>query len=130
MKRRCLNKNDARYKDYGGRGITVCKEWLEFLTFYNWASSAGYADGLSIDRIDNNKGYSPENCRWVTMSYQALNKRTNRNISFNGETKTIKEWSDIFGINYTTLKVRLDRGWDIEDALTRNVKKRNLHVTA
>lgn len=75
MKKRCLNKNDKRYESYGGRGISVCTEWLQFEVFYNWSVQSGYKDGLQIDRIDNDKGYSPKNCRWVTSLQQACNKR-------------------------------------------------------
>lgn len=76
MKNRCYNPNDPNYKFYGSRGITVCAEWLnDFQAFYDWAISHGYRDDLSIDRIDNDKGYSPDNCRWVTMKVQATNRR-------------------------------------------------------
>ena len=76
IKRRCLNPNYHHFKNYGGRGITVCDEWLEsFKSFYDWAMSNGYQDDLSIDRIDNDKGYDPSNCRWVTMAEQNKNKR-------------------------------------------------------
>lgn len=83
MKTRCYNKNFAQYHNYGGRGITICAEWLhDFETFYDWAISHGYRDDLTIDRIDNDKGYSPENCRWVTIKAQQKNRRNNR-----GETE-------------------------------------------
>lgn len=112
--------------DYGGRGITICDEWLGkdgFKHFYDWAMSHGYADNLSIDRIDVNGNYCPENCRWLNNKRQCNNKRNNRLISFNGETHTAMEWSEITGINYGTLKNRLDKyGWTVERALTEKAR--------
>ena len=83
MKSRCENPKHIGFKDYGGRGISVCEEWRDdFLQFYEWAVGHGYADGLTIDRIDNEKGYSPENCRWVTRAFQNAHKRNNHLIEF------------------------------------------------
>lgn len=125
MKKRCYNKNDiAHYKRWGGRGIVVCSEWLnDFMTFYNWAISNGYREGLTIDRIDNNKGYSPDNCRWVTNKVQANNRRSNVHLTYNGRTQTIAQWSEELGINYKCLWKRHKLGWpDKECLFGRSVK--------
>lgn len=120
MRSRCQNPKDENYKHYGARGITVCQEWAQdFLRFYNWAISSGYNDGLTIDRIDNSKGYLPENCRWADMSTQANNTRSNRKITYNGETKTLAEWARIIGVKQNTLLYRLKRGWSIERAFSK-----------
>ena len=120
MKRRCSNPNEPAYDRYGGRGISVCEEWLQdFQSFYDWAMMNGYADDLTIDRKDNDKGYSPDNCRWATDKEQANNKRNNRLITFNGETHTIGEWASITGITSKAIERRLNRDkWDVEKALT------------
>lgn len=106
MKDRCNNPNTPTYKHYGGRGITVCDEWNAsdgFVSFRDWAIANNYMDGLTIDRIDNNKGYSPDNCRWVTTKEQALNTRRNHRIAFNGKNLTITEWADELGFNRNSL---------------------------
>lgn len=91
MHYRCKNKKCIQYKDYGGRKITICKEWDNFLIFKKWALANGYQDGLTIDRIDNNGNYKPSNCRFVTMAIQLNNKRNNIKIITNNEITTIKE---------------------------------------
>lgn len=114
MHRRCYGKNTKAYKDYGGRGISICKEWSEFGPFSEWALSSGYKENLTIDRIDVNGNYCPENCRWATVKQQANNRRSNHKISFNEETHTISEWADILGVNQVWLWNRLSRAdWDI-----------------
>lgn len=120
MYQRCYNSNHAAYKDYGGRGITVCDEWLHnFQAFYEWSMSNGYADNLTIDRINVNGNYEPSNCRWATDIEQHNNTRKNRYIEFNGETHTMAEWARITGIKYATLASRIiTKGWSIERALT------------
>lgn len=119
MKSRCTDCNSLPFKDYGGRGIRVCDEWLNsYAKFSEWAKENGYACGLTLDRMDVNGDYEPSNCRWVSMKVQGNNKRTNRVISFNGESHTLTEWSEIAGIGKDTIRRRLNAGWDIKDALT------------
>lgn len=117
MKARCLNENDGSYKNYGGRGIGVCEEWLEFEPFNEWAMANGYSPRLTIERIDNDGNYEPENCKWADRLTQANNKRNNRVIAFKGEQKTLAEWSRTLGIKYNTLNTRLSCGWSVERAL-------------
>lgn len=110
MKRRCYKKSEPCYDRYGGRGITVCDEWKnDFVAFYNWATNNGYSDELTIDRIDNSKGYSPDNCRWVTQTEQARNRRSNINITIGNSTRTLVEWCEIFDINYSLASSRYQR---------------------
>lgn len=119
MKRRCTNKNNPEFYLYGGRGISICKEWLDFSVFADWAFSHGYQDDLSIDRIDVNGPYTPENCRWITNKSQQNNKRNNHILTVNGETHTIAEWSEISGIKYDTIERRINKyGWTEKEAVT------------
>lgn len=98
MKQRCNNSKEYSYKHYGGRGIKVCDEWANsFQSFHEWAMSNGYADNLTIDRIDVNGNYCPENCRWVTFKEQQRNKRNNTRVLFNGYCKTVGAWAEEFG---------------------------------
>lgn len=118
MKRRCYQPQNKRYARYGGRGIRVCDEWLNnFQAFFDWSMANGYSPELSIDRIEKDGNYEPSNCRWATIIEQANNRSNNHFITYNGETKTMKEWSDTVGISYYALRQRLNRGWDIEKAL-------------
>lgn len=121
MRYRCNNPNCMSYKNYGGRGITICKEWDSYESFRDWALANGYSEGLSIDRIDVNGNYEPSNCRWVSTKTQNNNTRKNHYLTYNGVTHTIQEWSDITGINWTTIKARIDMGWTVEKALTKEV---------
>ena len=119
MRSRCKNPNATRYKYYGGRGISVCVEWdNDFLSFYNWSILNGWAKGLSIDRIDSNGNYEPNNCRWVTCKCQNNNLRSNHNITYNNETHSIYDWAERLQINPKTLSERIRRGWSIERAFT------------
>lgn len=117
MRNRCYDKNNNRYDYYGGRGIRICDEWQQFEPFMEWALEHGYNDNLSIDRIDVDKDYSPDNCRWATVKEQANNKTSNRVYTYNGETHNIREWADKLGFTYIKLWNRFDRGWSVERAL-------------
>lgn len=114
MVSRCNDRNQARY---GGRGIKVCKEWLDYVSFKNWAESNGYDDSLTIDRIDNDGNYEPSNCRWTDSKQQANNRRSNRVVTYKGESKTLQEWSDKLGIKTASLRYRLNN-WTIEKAMS------------
>ena len=112
----CMKKRCGRRHDYAH--VSVCEEWQKFEPFYEWSMSHGYADNLTIDRIDGKGNYEPSNCRWATVRQQANNVSTNRRYELYGATFTIAEWARMFEMNYTLLRQRLDRGWDIERALT------------
>lgn len=115
MRRRCSREYDQAWYRYGGRGISVCDEWdNDFMSFYEWAMESGWEPGLSIDRLNNDEGYLPWNCRWVDKTTQANNRSTNRLIEYAGETRSIAEWAVIFDINYFTLRARINRG-DMRD---------------
>lgn len=119
MKSRCNNKNNPVYMLYGGRGISVCDEWNEFKAFKEWAMNNGYSDQLTIDRINVNGNYEPDNCRWATQKEQCRNKRDNHYLTFQGETKTLIEWSELVGIRQETIRHRInDYGYTVEEALT------------
>jgi len=126
MKHRCYNVNNKDYKHYGGRGITVCDEWLDdilgFTNFYYWAMSSGYSDDLTIDRIDVNGNYEPSNCRWATIFEQRNNMRSNVVLTYNGETHNLKQWADKLGLVYRALCSRYERGWSVEDILETPIK--------
>lgn len=118
MLKRCYRGKTQAEKHYQKRGITVCDEWKNsFASFKQWAESNGYSDSLSLDRIDNNAGYSPQNCRWATQKQQANNTSKNVYIEWHGETRTISEWADYAGLPYGLVRNRIARGWDIEKAL-------------
>lgn len=117
MKTRCLNKNNVKYKNYGGRGITICEEWFDFKKFYDWAMSNGYKQGLSIERINVNGNYCPENCTWITMIEQASNKTTNTYIEYNGIRDTVSGWTRRMGYGKETIRERLKKGWTVERAI-------------
>ena len=124
MRRRCNKETDRRFKDYGGRGITVCKEWDKFEAFQKWSIENGYNDNLSIDRIDTNGNYEPSNCKWSTTKEQNNNKRNNRILEYNGEAHNVTEWAAILGMSAHTIFSRLDlMGWSVEKALSTPLKR-------
>lgn len=127
MKERCYNPSCRSYPNWGGRGITVCDAWKnDFLAFKEWALANGYEDGLTIDRIDNNGNYEPSNCRWATKLVQSNNRRGLHRITYNGETRTLTEWSSLTGVGCTTLYMRLTAyGWSVEKALTTKAERRS-----
>lgn len=111
IKQRCYNPKREAYKHYGGRGIKVCKYWLDNpLNFYIWSLHNGYSDNLTIDRIDNDGDYSPENCRWVDIKTQSNNKRTNKKIEIYNKIYTIATFCDTFNLNRNTVWSRLQNG--------------------
>lgn len=108
MVQRCTNPKASNYKRYGGRGIKICDEWRKnFVSFYDWAVTHGYKEGLSLDRIDVNGNYEPVNCRWATLEQQQNNMRNNHFIEYKGVTHTIAEWSRILKVNHETLRYRV-----------------------
>lgn len=121
MLRRCLDPEDICYKNYGGRGITVCDRWMDLRNFISDMSPR--PDGYSLDRINNDGNYEPSNCQWASERQQSNNRRTNRRLTLNDETMTITEWSKKIGISAETIAKRIDKyGWPIEKALTTAVK--------
>lgn len=124
MVQRCTNPNNQDFHNYGGRGITICKEWLVFENFRDWALANGYASNLTLDRENVNGNYDPTNCRWITSKKQNNNRRNNRLLTYNGETHTMAEWSEITGIKYSILACRiLNHKWPVERALTQEVRR-------
>ena len=119
MRERCTNEKQKSYPSYGGRGITVCEEWNDYLNFKKWAMENGYKDNLTIDRIDVNGNYCPENCRWATTIEQANNKRNNLRITYRGVTHTGAEWGRITGINGKEIRKLYHSGLNMEEILKR-----------
>ena len=123
MKNRCLNSKYHLFKNYGGRGITVCNEWKnDFVKFYDWSMNNGYNDTLTIDRIDVNGNYEPSNCRWATKLQQQRNTTRLRKITYKNETHCISEWAEILGLEYNTLYHRFRRNNYSEDVLKRVIE--------
>lgn len=118
MKQRCRNPKNKQYPEYGGRGISVCDSWLRFENFFRDMGERPFK-GASLERKDNNKGYSPDNCKWADRNTQNNNKRNNRPITINGVTKNLCQWADHYGIGHTTIFHRIKAGWDVERAITQ-----------
>lgn len=117
MKSRCTLPSQKSYKDYGGRGITVCEEWVnDFVCFYEWSVDNGYKDGLTIDRIDNDGNYEPTNCKWSTRTEQQKNKRNTKLYTVFGIVGNKTELVRHFGISRTTLRRRIESGMSVEEA--------------
>lgn len=120
MKSRCLDKSNKSFYRYGGRGITLCNEWLDFNVFADWALSNGYKETLTIDRIDNSGNYKPSNCRWITNKEQCRNRRTNHLVNYKGEKITLIELSEKTGIPYGVIASRAQKGW-LDHDLTKPI---------
>ncbi len=124
MRERCRYSKNKAYSHYGGRGITICDEWRgDFMAFYDWAMTHGWEPGLTIERIDVDGNYCPENCKFATMKEQGQNKTNSLLITIDGITKTQSQWCEEYGINKTTFRHRLERGWDAKKALTEPIMK-------
>ena len=128
MKDRCNNPATPAYKDYGARGISVCNEWYDYLAFKDWALNNGYDKSLTLDRIDYDGNYLPDNCRWTTKAEQARNRRFCVKYTLNGETHILTDWARIYHINPGTIQYRIKAGWPVEKAITTPVSKRSNNV--
>lgn len=129
MNSRCYRKNDIHYPAYGARGITVCDEWKnDASTFFRWAFENGYQDNLTIERKNNDKGYCPENCTWVTKEEQYKNKRQNIMITYNGKTMCASDWGKETGISAQKIRWRYKHGWDVERIFGMPVLKSQLQM--
>lgn len=126
MRQRCNNLFNPKYPRYGARGIKVCEEWNSFENFKTWAVNNGYEFGLTLDRENNNEGYNPSNCRWVTPKIQSNNTRRNIKLQVYGEIKTVAEWTkdSRCSVNDQTIYKRLNNGWAAHDAISQPLYKR------
>lgn len=129
-KSRCTNPNNPRFKNYGGRGIKMCNEWMnDSNCFILWANKNGYSKDFTIDRIDVNGDYCPENCRWISNKEQQNNRRNNVSFSIGQITMTLTEWCERYSIGFNTVKKRLKKGMEIYDALTMLIHKRRIDLS-
>ncbi|MEK5334405.1 hypothetical protein [Lysinibacillus sp. FSL W8-0992] len=119
MKKRCFDKNRKSYKNYGGRGITICDEWKVFYNFYNWSINNGYLDSLTIDRIDNDGNYEPKNCRWTTRLVQNNNTRKNVFVDVGGERKTLSQLAREYDLSPNTIKYRMNNGYEDKELVAK-----------
>ena len=117
MRQRCNNQACPEYRNYGARGISVCPEWDDFSAFYDWSMQNGYRKGLTIDRIDNDGNYSPDNCRWATMLTQENNKRNNHFVTYRGQRMTVSQCARAAGVSRNSLNYRLGRGMTADEAV-------------
>lgn len=117
MKQRCLKENAKNYHNYGGRGITICNEWMDFNVFINDLGLRPPGN-YELERVDNNGNYCPANCKWATKKEQANNRRTNTILTFMGKSLTISQWEDVVGISQILIANRIAKGWTVERALT------------
>lgn len=117
MLNRCRNKKSNNWKNYGAKGITVCDRWHTFELFWE-DMQKGYTDAMTIDRIDNSKGYSPDNCRWVDAKEQGRNKASVKRYKYKGKLLTVPQLAELHGLKYGTLRERLKRGWGLKEALS------------
>lgn len=118
MMQRCYYKNKPDYHNYGGRGIEVCKDWKDVSKFSKWAFSNGYKENLTIDRIDSNKNYTPENCQWITLGENSSKKRTTKYLTHEGKTLNLKQWSLELGLHPSTLSLRFKKNLPIDKILS------------
>jgi len=125
MVKRCTCPKNKSYRNYGGRGIKVCERWSDFVNFL--ADMGKKPDGLTLERIDNNKGYSPENCKWATLKEQARNRRITTFMTHDGVTRSRPEWAEIMGITNSTIRSRMEKGWSVHRALTEPVQRQIGH---
>ena len=126
MRQRCNDQKNKDYPNYGGRGIKICPEWDDYLTFWE-DMKEGYSDQLTIDRIDNMKGYSKDNCKWSTTKQQINNTRVNRLVTYKGETTTTTLWAEKIGMSSALLRYRLDSGYSVEEAIETPIIKYNIN---
>jgi len=129
MKQRCSNKNNQDYKYYQGKGIAYCDDWEKFENFEKWAMNNGYGDNLTLDRINGDLGYSPENCRWISLEEQQRNKSNNYLVTYDGKTQTLSEWAREYGLPRETLRSRIEKlGYSFEEAIKKKYKSQRNNV--